>query len=139
MVVGSSGQCGISATNSEVERAVVNSQRKMEATSFTARGTKKDGQRSVTIPLISFFTALGHTKRLLSKSGRQAPSIEEKREIESENTLVGSSRRQTDLECKKMPRLEEPQGEGSEWSSDLVRWGSDKYGTGKGCFDTASQ
>jgi hypothetical protein len=30
-----------------------------------------------------------------------------------------------------MPKLEEPQGEGFEWSSDLVRRSSDRYGQGR--------
>jgi hypothetical protein len=103
--------------------------RKMETTSFTAGGPKKGGQRGVTIPLFPnffFSAALGHSERVFPKFGRQASRIGEKER--SKNIihwpLSQACRKQTYLECKE-------NGEGSEWSSDPVGWGSDRYGQGK--------
>lgn len=95
---------------------------------FHCRRAKKGRAEERHDSLISyfFFTALGHSERVFPKFGRQASRIGEKER--SKNIihwpLSQGCRKQTYLECKE-------NGERSEWSSEPVGWGSDRYGQGK--------
>ena len=87
-VARSSSQSRISATNSEIERAVVTENGGNE---FHCKRAKNGGQRSVAILLLPFSPHLVTLSRF-SKSGRQASSIGEKGR-DSQNTLVGHCRK----------------------------------------------